>query len=80
MNALDAAKLQLLLDANEEDMCDTEVQETRDFNKKIEKALISIELELRKHGEMTWNKIPMNIRGLPTLYQYKKQLKSYLTS
>ena len=27
-----------------------------------------------------WNEIPMNIRDLPTLYQYKKQLKSHLTS
>ena len=27
-----------------------------------------------------WNEIPMNIRELPTLYQYKKQLKSHLTS
>ena len=25
-----------------------------------------------------WNEIPMNIRELPTLYRYKKQLKSYL--
>ena len=27
-----------------------------------------------------WNEIPMNIRELPTLYQYKKQLKSHLMS
>ena len=27
-----------------------------------------------------WNDIPMNIKELPTLYQYKKQLKSHLTS
>ena len=27
-----------------------------------------------------WNEIPMNIRELATLHQYKKRLKSYLTS
>ena len=27
-----------------------------------------------------WNEIPMNIRELPTFYQYKKQLKSHLMS
>ena len=32
------------------------------------------------HQLQHWNEIPMNIRELPTVYQYRKQLKSYLTS
>ena len=27
-----------------------------------------------------WNKIPLHIRNLPTIYKFKKQLKQYLHS
>ena len=34
----------------------------------------------RKRDLKAWNEIPINIRELPALYQYKKQLKSHLIS
>ena len=55
LKALDKEILRLLLDGEDEDSCDKEVQETRDYNKKLEKALVSIEMELGKSYESRSN-------------------------
>ena len=55
LKALDAEILRLMLDDEDEDSCDKEVQETLEYNKKVEKALVLIEMELGESYESRSN-------------------------
>src|SRR6218665_2454833 len=35
---------------------------------------------IRIHGPIFWNMLPLNLSNLPTLYQFKRKLKTYLLS